>query len=36
MKNKHIRALELASIAERLIALEPEVEILKSKSIEKN
>lgn len=36
MKNKHIKALDLASIAERLIALESEVEILKSKIIEQN
>ena len=30
MKNKHIQALDLASIAERLIALEAKVETLRS------
>ncbi|PIJ42839.1 Arc family DNA-binding protein [Tatumella sp. OPLPL6] len=30
IKNKHIQALDLASLAERLIALESEVETLKS------
>ncbi|QGX91654.1 Arc family DNA-binding protein [Tatumella sp. TA1] len=30
IKNKHIQALDLASLAERIIALEGEVETLKS------